>query len=281
MVSRLIIRPFSLIDRGMKLSKFCSSISFAGCGTLNFYQTGVAASLQEYGIDDTIRFAGASAGSGLSVLLAQGIDAKEIADVAINILRRHKHRNILSNPAILLEFADSFMEHFINDSTVDTIQNRVSLSITSLKPMENLLVNQFSDKEDLCRAIRASCHIPSPRIRSVSFRGRRCIDGGFSNNQPMLATDTLSVSPFFFDLKADIRPSKKIPPWWVVIVPSEQKAWDFFELGKRDALQYINLMVRNGNVPKPKKTRNISPMPLDFIRKRAQENRQHLDDETN
>jgi hypothetical protein len=53
------------------------ALSFAGCGTLNFYQTGVAHTLQQAGLTDNIRFAGASAGSGLSVMLASGVDARK------------------------------------------------------------------------------------------------------------------------------------------------------------------------------------------------------------
>ena len=41
-----------------------SSVSFAGCGALNFYQTGVAYALQETGQTDRLHFLGASAGAG-------------------------------------------------------------------------------------------------------------------------------------------------------------------------------------------------------------------------
>ena len=220
----------------------CSSVAFSGCGTLNFYQTGVAAALQEHGLAPSTRFSGASAGSGLSVLLAQGTPAKQIAQVAIDILRPHKHRNIISNPTILFEFADRFLEHFITKDTLDKIEDRVFISITTLNPIQNLLVNQFHHTDDLCRAIRASCHIPSFQKRSVLFRGYSCIDGGFTNNNPILDQNTLRVSPFFFEPQIDISPSTSVMPWWAIIVPSEKRAHNLFSLGMKDGLAYISML---------------------------------------
>ena len=56
-----------------------SSVSFAGCGALNFYQTGVAYALQETGQTDRLHFLGASAGAGLAFTTAAGLDAREVA----------------------------------------------------------------------------------------------------------------------------------------------------------------------------------------------------------
>ena len=116
----------------MSLSDFSPAISFAGCGTLNFYQTGVASTLQEYGFGASMVFAGASAGSGLSVMLAQGISANQIAQIAIEILKPYQNRNILTSPKILIHFADHFLQHFIDSTTTRKIENRVYISITSI-----------------------------------------------------------------------------------------------------------------------------------------------------
>jgi len=246
----------------MLLSNLCPSISFTGCGTLNFYQTGVAACLQEQGIDHSISFAGASAGSGLSVLLAQGTSAQEIAEVAIDILKPYRYKNILTSPKILHHFADAFLQHFITPDTLDKINDRVWISITSLSPFKNILLNQFTDQADLCKAIRASCHLPSLRKRFVHFRGKRCIDGGFTNNGPVLHSTTLRVSPFFFDRKADIKPTRKIAPWWGIIVPSEKYARQLFQEGKQDAQNFLQKITDNKITLIHKKPKDIAPFPL-------------------
>ena len=224
------------------------ALGFAGCGTLNFYQTGVALALQKYGLGDHLLFTGASAGSGLSVLLAGGIEAGEIFQVADRILRPHQGKNILLHPRILREFADQFLNHFINESLLDKIGDRVYVSITRLRPYGNLLVNQFRNTEDLYEAIRASCHIPSIQAPSVSFRGQACVDGGFSLNNPRVGRQCLRVSPFFFDPRMTIRPRVFTPPWWTVIVPSAHRAQQIFTQGVQDGERYLK-EISDGDSP--------------------------------
>jgi len=215
------------------------AFSFAGCGTLNFYQTGVAYTLQQAGMTDGVLYAGASAGSGLSVLLASSIDAKSIFQTASEMLASHKGKNILSHPVLLKEFATSFLHSFIDAQTLSKIENRVHISITTLKPFRNQLVNQFTDVEDLLQAIRASCHLPSIRYPSISFRGQRCIDGGFTKNNPIVGTNCLRVSPFFFDPRMKINPRRITPPWWAAIIPSSKRARKLFDQGAKDAEKYL------------------------------------------
>lgn len=215
------------------------ALSFAGCGTLNFYQTGVAHVLQQAGLTEQIRYAGASAGSGLSVMLASGIDAQQICNTAIEILTPHQGKNVLVNPKVLKEFADSFLDAFIDEQTLPKIGDRVHISITKLLPFRNQLVHRFSDIDDVCRAIRASCHIPSVRYPYVYFRGKRCIDGGFTRNNPKVGSSCLRVSPFFFDPRMKIAPRRPTPPWWGVIIPSPKRAQKLFEQGAKDAQRHL------------------------------------------
>ena len=215
------------------------ALSFSGCGTLNFYQTGVAYTLQQAGMTDGVLYAGASAGSGLSVLMASGIEATSIYQTASEILAPHKGKNILSHPVLLKEFATSFLHSFIDSKTLSKIENRVHISITTLKPFRNQLVNQFTDVEDLLQAIRASCHLPSIRYPSISFRGQRCIDGGFTKNNPIVGTKCLRISPFFFDPRMRINPRRPTPPWWAAIIPSSKRAQKLFEQGAKDAEKYL------------------------------------------
>ena len=79
---------------------------------------------------------------------------------------------------------------FITPDTLSKIGERVHI-ITTPFPYRNRMVHQFTDTEDLCRAIRASCHIPSLRYPTATFRGKRRIDGGFTRN------NRKSVRPVF------------------------------------------------------------------------------------
>ena len=216
------------------------ALSFAGCGTLNFYQIGVAFTLQQNGFSDQVHYAGSSAGSGLCVLLAAGHDAESVFTVAKDILAPHQGKNILFHPGVLKEFADQFLDTFIDDSTLNRLGKRVHISITRLNPFGNLMINQFTDRADLCQAIRASCHLPSVKFPSVTFRGQKCIDGGVTRNCPTVGSHCVRVSPFFFDLRMTIKPRHFIPPWWSMIIPSNDRALSLFTQGIQDAEHYLN-----------------------------------------
>lgn len=218
----------------MTFWKQYDSISMSGCGMLNFYQVGVYKALYELGIPSDIRFAGASAGACMSVLMAQGTEPDEIAQVAIDILRPHKRKNLITNPKILFRFADEFLGHFVTEDTLPKVVGKVGISITLLRGFKNVLVEDFADRNDLDAAIRASCHLPSAKHPYTKFRSRRVIDGGFSNNCPRISSKSLRISPIVLDRRKQIRPTKTIGPWWGIIVPSPTKATRMFELGYKD-----------------------------------------------
>ena len=229
-----------------------SAITFSGCGTLNFYQTGVAAALQErYDLGGTI-FAGASAGSGLATLIASGVDAHRVHKTAASILQPFAGQNILTAPEVLVAFADQFLHEFIDDEILERIDDRVHISITRLRPLTNLSINHFRSVPDLCRAIRASCHIPSIARRSVYFRGQSCIDGGFSSNTPIIETSTLTVSPFWLGPKVDIKPRRALNPLRAAIIPTPRQAETLFRQGQHDAERYLDAL-EQGSISLPLK----------------------------
>merc|ERR1712100_212309 len=71
------------------------SVTFSGCGALNFYQTGVGYGLQRAGLLPNLSFAGASAGAGLAMALAGGFDARDIAAQMIEITGAYGEGRIL------------------------------------------------------------------------------------------------------------------------------------------------------------------------------------------
>ena len=226
-----------------------SAVSFSGCGALNFYQTGAAAELVERGWCSQLRFAGASAGAGLGVLLAQSSDPEEISEVAIEILSPYQGKNLLLRPAVLFDFADRFLDHFMRPNTVDNAQGRVSISITRVRKWSNWLVSEFHDQQDLELAVRASSHLPSLRYRSISFRGERCVDGGFTSNCPVITPNSLMVSPFGIDRRADVHPPIWTPFWHSVIVPSPVIARRLYARGKQDMHTKLERLLSGKRLP--------------------------------
>jgi predicted acylesterase/phospholipase RssA len=79
--------------------------------------------------------------------------------------------------------------------------------------------------------LASSCFVPF--AAPVRLRGSLSVDGGMSEIQPVFEEGerTVTVSPFFFS-RADIKPSRYVPVWWVVLPPSNPHTIDWlYDLG--------------------------------------------------
>ena len=215
------------------------SISFAGCGALNFYQTGVGFGLQESGLSDRLTYCGASAGAGLAFTMAAGFDARQVCATMTAWICALGSGRIL-RPSWAYQIAQRFGAHFVDTASSKRAQGRVGISITQQRPLKNTLARSFDTVNDLQNALIASCFIPFPGQLSVDFRSLPAMDGGFSNNQPVIDAGTLKVSPFWFDVRADVKPRRGIPTSDALRVPSESRCWQLFNLGLADFRAWMN-----------------------------------------
>ena len=215
-----------------------SSVSFAGCGALNFYQTGVAYALQETGQTDRLHFLGASAGAGLAFTTAAGLDAREVAATMAQWITGYGPGRILK-PAWAFEVATRFGEHFVNRERFEKVLGRLTVSVTEQAPFTNHLISRFSSESALSEALVASCFIPYPGQWNINCGNFRAMDGGFTNNQPSLDSATLRVSPFWFAARATIRPTFKVHPMHALRVPTESECWWLFNEGFVDAQAWL------------------------------------------
>ncbi|XP_054158481.1 uncharacterized protein LOC128956790 [Oppia nitens] len=176
------------------------SISFAGCGFLGLYHVGVATCFRQYApLTNQTLVAGASAGAlaamALVLRLPLGESTSEILSVAIKARAR-----------ALGPFHPSFdVNKIIHDSLVKTlpddchkrVNGRLVISMTRVSDGKNVLISQFDSKEDLIKAIQCSCFIPFwSGIIPPKFHGIAYMDGGLSDNLPIIDKNTITVSPF-------------------------------------------------------------------------------------
>ena len=78
------------------------------------------------------------------------------------------------------------------------------MSLTTAK-LRNLLVSEYRSNEDLLDCLVCSCFIPGfSGYSAPTFRGERFLDGGLTNNQPILDDQTIRVNALASD--NDIRP---------------------------------------------------------------------------
>ena len=77
-----------------------------------------------------------------------------------------------------------------------TVSDRLFISLTSAK-FHNSIVSKFESKEHLCDALTCSCFLPMFSGYEVPrFRNSRYLDGGLTNQMPVIDSDTVKISPF-------------------------------------------------------------------------------------
>ncbi|EHB09781.1 Patatin-like phospholipase domain-containing protein 3 [Heterocephalus glaber] len=123
------------------------------------------------------------------------------------------------------------LQEILPDNVHQLVSGRICISLTRVSDGENVLVSDFRSKEEVLDALLCSTFIPffcgiiPPTFRGVAlmcstfipffcgiipptFRGVRYMDGGMSNNLPILdVKTTITVSPFYGE--CDICPKVK------------------------------------------------------------------------
>ena len=77
------------------------------------------------------------------------------------------------------------------------VNGKLFISLTRARDGKNVIISQYNSKKELIDALLATIFIPifsgfvPPKLRGVRY-----LDGGFSDNLPMLDENTITVSPF-------------------------------------------------------------------------------------
>ncbi|XP_012732238.2 patatin-like phospholipase domain containing 3 [Fundulus heteroclitus] len=179
------------------------NLSFAGCGFLGIYHIGVASCLLEkapYLVKGATKLYGASAGAlTASVLASQACIAKCCEDV-IEVAKEARKRNLgpLHPTFNLVKVLRSGLNRDLPSDAHVLASGRLCVSLTRVADGENVLVSEFSSKEELIQALVCSCFIPIYcGLIPPSFRGVRYVDGGISDNLPQSELkNTITISPF-------------------------------------------------------------------------------------
>nr|CAD7199613.1 unnamed protein product [Timema douglasi] len=117
--------------------------------------------------------------------------ARTFADIECHVISK-------TNPlAINLNFLNRSCNFFIQGLPQDAhlrTSGKLHISLTRVYDGKNVVVNEFHSREELIQALLASSFIPVfSGILPPKFRGIRYMDGGFSDNLPMLNENTITV----------------------------------------------------------------------------------------
>ncbi|KAM9311491.1 patatin-like phospholipase domain-containing protein 2 [Gastrophryne carolinensis] len=179
------------------------NLSFAGCGFLGVYHVGVSSCLQErapYLITEATRIYGASAGALNAAALVCGCCLAECCSDVMEVAKEARKRNLgpLHPSFNLVKILKNGLYRNLPENAHELASGKLFISLTRVSDGENILVSDFSSKDELIQALICSAFVPIYcGIIPPTFRGVRYVDGGISNNLPENdLKNTITISPF-------------------------------------------------------------------------------------
>ncbi|KAH8367736.1 hypothetical protein KR084_002172 [Drosophila pseudotakahashii] len=189
------------------------SLSFAGCGFLGIYHVGVAVCLRQHAPQLLLeRIAGASAGALAACCLICDLPLECMAEDFLRVVQETRRHSLgafspwFNLPECLLEG----MHRRLPADAHRRVSGRLHISLTRVSDRCNVVMSEFSSRQELLQALMCSCFIPGlSGLLPPQVRGVRYMDGAFSNNLPLLDEHTVTVSPFCGE--SDICPRDQSP----------------------------------------------------------------------
>ncbi|XP_068673217.1 patatin-like phospholipase domain-containing protein 4 [Montipora capricornis] len=179
------------------------NLSFSGCGFLGVYYLGVLSSMRDNApalLKRLKRCGGASAGGITATVCLLDLDLNGFCEFFVRVAKR-------ANTLTLGTLHPSYdvngtlrraLEKNIPENAHKLASGRLHISVTRVSDLKNVVISEFSSKEELVEVILATCFVPFwSGIIPISIRGKYYVDGGVSDNLPQHFTgETITVSPF-------------------------------------------------------------------------------------
>ncbi|KAK9496840.1 hypothetical protein O3M35_012931 [Rhynocoris fuscipes] len=176
------------------------NLSFAGCGFLGIYHVGVAVCFKKYAPHLLLnKISGASAGAIAACCLLCDLPIGEVASDMLGLIREARLRTLgpFSPSFNVQEYLLERLGKVLPEDAHLRVNGKLHISLTRVYDGKNVLVSEFNSKEDLLQALLASSFVPIfSGFLPPRFHGERYMDGGFSDNLPILDENTITVSPF-------------------------------------------------------------------------------------
>ncbi|KAI5732555.1 hypothetical protein M8J76_001666 [Diaphorina citri] len=176
------------------------NLSFAGCGFLGIYHVGVAVCFKKYAPHMLVeKIAGASAGAVAACCLLCDMPLGEITSDVLRLVGEARRRVIgpFSPSFSVQECLREGLEKALPLDAHLKVNGKLHVSLTRIYDGKNVIVSHFNSREDLIQALLASAFVPFfSGFIPPKFHGVRYMDGGVSDNLPVLDENTITVSPF-------------------------------------------------------------------------------------
>uniref|UniRef100_A0A8C2IY30 Patatin-like phospholipase domain containing 3 n=1 Tax=Cyprinus carpio TaxID=7962 RepID=A0A8C2IY30_CYPCA len=141
------------------------NLSFAGCGFLGVYHIGVASCLLEqapYLIRGATKICGASAGALTASVLTTEACLEKCCEDVINVAKEARKRNLgpLHPTFNIVKVIRGGLYRDLPSNAHTLASGRLCISLTRVMDGQNVLVSDFSSKDELIQALICSCFIP-------------------------------------------------------------------------------------------------------------------------
>lgn len=210
-----------------------AQIGFGGCGGMYNYFLGVASVLQEeYDLEGVI-FSGVSAGCFPAMVLALGMDVKEFFFKENLPLIERAAACSFAGLGKWIPLVRASTLAMLPPDAFERADKKLYFSVTEVPSLTNHVLTTWTSNEDMVDCMLCSGHVPlyTPSL-AARYRGKRFVDGGLSNNSPIVHPD---------------RPHKMLQIWkwrwisptWVLVTTSADWALELFRMGREDALKNL------------------------------------------
>uniref|UniRef100_A0A8B9PFP1 PNPLA domain-containing protein n=1 Tax=Apteryx owenii TaxID=8824 RepID=A0A8B9PFP1_APTOW len=197
-----------MAEEDIRASGIPFSLSFSGSGFLGLYQVGVVQSLLELApelLRSACKVYGTSAGSLIAAAAVCGTNLEfffaSAEEARKSILGR------LSPRCSPLASIRAFLQRTLPENSHQVALGRLHVSLTRVVDGQNIMVSEFSSKEELIQALLCSCFIPIYcGFIPPSYRGVRYVGGGFTGLQPVPNLEEAMITVFPFTGELDICP---------------------------------------------------------------------------
>ncbi|XP_054032275.1 omega-hydroxyceramide transacylase [Dryobates pubescens] len=184
------------------------SLSFSGSGFLVLYQVGVVQSLLELApelLKSACKVYGSSAGSLIAAAVVCGVGLDDLKEFFFAMAKEVRKTILgpLSPKCSLLANIKTVLQKMLPEDSYQLASGRLHISLTRVADGQNVMVSDFSSKEELIQALLCSCFLPIYcGFIPPSYRGVRYVDGGFTGLQPVSSLEeaVITVSPFTGEL---------------------------------------------------------------------------------
>jgi len=271
---------------------------FGSAGWLFVYYLGVIKRIKELELHRNARYISCSGGAlACCAGFCCDVDMDELKDFVLQ--SAVEARSSIAGPFRLRQYTLGAIEKFSSAKDLPNISGKMEASVTVLPFMRNVRLSEFKDYDFLKQVLLASsCLVPLAggpvHVEGLGW----CVDGALSDLQLLKGLSvggtfskihndvaeceaTVTVCPFYCS-RADIKPSRYIPPWWAFMPPSQKELEGVYNLGYTDTRDW--LLARVDTAPEESWTESVYRRSAELMKEAgltAASQRQYLEEYLN